>query len=85
MEIYCLFCVANQYYQPNNDLVCFWSKPPTFAQIAIAIFGSEKITKTEQGFVGKILRREKAKHPKWHDDYRIETLKEAENTDAHKR
>lgn len=40
MKIYCLVQIANEYDQPNNDLLCWWRERPTIEVILEAIGGS---------------------------------------------
>ena len=35
--IWCLFCIVNEYDQPNNNLVAWWQNKPSFVQLAEAM------------------------------------------------
>lgn len=37
MKIFCLFSIDNNYDQPPNNLVCWWSKKPSIPELAKAI------------------------------------------------
>lgn len=41
MEIYCLFSIANDYGQPQNNLVAWWTEKPLLSQLR-EIFGQDQ-------------------------------------------
>lgn len=75
-EIYCLFQITNEYYQPDNDLVAWFSEKPSFDLLAKAMECEFIATQQNTLAVVNVWKGEKA----WlgEIEYRLEVVKEFE-------
>lgn len=76
-EIWCLFSIANDYDQPNDNLVMWWTNEPTFEQLARAVgikYSKEKGNK----YLAQILKGHELQLSEYGDytTYRLRKVKE---------
>jgi len=72
MKIWCLFSIENQYYQPNNNLVAWWTKKPTTDKLFPVIGQGLSLEDTNLLFAGNKVRV-------CETDYRLEEVEEDTN------
>ena len=73
MKIWCLFSIENNYDQPSNNLVAWWTNKPSIQCIAKALDIAFDPT-NGSAICGKILKGEEVR---WQNtDYRLEEINE---------
>lgn len=81
-KIWCLFSIKNDYDQPANNLVCWWSKKPSVEQFCAALgvkLGEDDETTVNavKIWAGQALQLQHAG-----TEYRLEEVKEADCLDS---
>ena len=72
-KIWCLFSIANDYDQPSNNLEVWWSRKPTFFDIA-AILNIKVDPDKGNKQIGRILQGEEVRINNY--DYRLKEIEE---------
>jgi hypothetical protein len=65
MSIYCLFSIENNYDQPPNNLVAWWSKKPSIEEVAVAMGASWPSTNDD--FTLSMVRIWQGTNTRWGD------------------
>jgi len=73
MTIWTLFSIANEYDQPDNNLEAWWSKKPTFIELA-EVIGITVDVKKGNRELGELLKGKEVRI-EW-ADYRLEEITE---------
>jgi len=79
MKIWCLFSIANNYDQPRNNLVRWWSAKPTIEELA-RVMGSP-LGKADDEEVVRVLslwKGQEVRFPFDDSDYRIQEVAEGD-------
>ncbi len=66
-EIYGLFSIANEYYQPDNNLVVLWGHVPSFQEV-------QKVINMEVSDYERVLQGESVRILYTDTDYRLQQV-----------
>lgn len=79
MKIFCLFSVANNYDQPDNNLVCWWRERPSIETLAKAL--GESFPSRSDNDTLAIVKVWSGDVARLHEvDYRLEEVGEGEHS-----
>ena len=76
-SIWCLFSVVENYNQPNNNLVAWYSEKPTISTLAHSVFNRsiEELSDSEIILVANLSKGTRVKD-NWYTEYRLEQVQE---------
>ena len=75
MKIICLFSIDNDYDQPQNNLVCFWSSKPDVETLFKAIFNKSLLEANDTEIVSIVnVWQNKAAEFQDHTEYRLQEV-----------
>ena len=77
MKIWCLFSIANEYDQPNNNLISWWLEKPNIKELARVLHIKFDLSKGNS-FLGKLLKEQRIKDNSCYTEYRLEQVEEGQ-------
>jgi hypothetical protein len=75
-KIWCLFSVDNNYDQPNNNLVAWWSEKPSLEILGSALGVKLGEKDSEAVFLVNVWTGKNERHPDYETNYRLEDVAE---------
>ena len=74
MEVWAVFSVAKEYYQPDNNLIILYENKPSFEQLKELLYKGESIEDLEEEQLISIVELLKGKTITGYSTYRLERV-----------